>query len=255
MTSLSSRQIEHPALAPSTGCKAWRRQAAAAAGGRGARSCCSRSFPSIRCRCCSMAACISRHPASPASFNLYGYRQVLTWQSAVLFANTVGISLPKTIISLTLAVLFGLDHRAHRHAGTWRAGGPDHAAILLPPILTAMAWGMLQSSGRRPQSALAVGHRLGHRAGKRLFLWRRGLAHAAIFRAVPVLVRRGSLPRDGPAPEEARCMCGASRRRTFRRVTFALMLPATVTAISPQLHPRVEKLRVAAVLRLTGEIG
>ena len=85
----------------------------------------------------------STPPGIAGSFDLSGYRQVLTWPTAVLFANTVGISLLKTIISLALAVLFG-----------WiiaRTDTPARGALevlitlpfFIPPILTAMAWGML----------------------------------------------------------------------------------------------------------------
>ena len=36
-----------------------------------------------------------------------------------------------------------MDHRAHQHAGTWRAEVLITLPFFVPPILTAMAWGML----------------------------------------------------------------------------------------------------------------
>src|SRR3954454_16495738 len=47
----------------------------------------------------------STPPGMAGTFNLDGYRDVITLQSAVTLLNTVGISLAKTIPSVILAVL------------------------------------------------------------------------------------------------------------------------------------------------------
>ena len=95
MTSLSSRQIERPALAPSSRLQGLRdgklpRRLAIAA------LILLLAFLSLYPL--SMLLYGSLHSTPPGiagSFDLDGYLQVLTWQSAVLFANTVGISLPR----------------------------------------------------------------------------------------------------------------------------------------------------------------
>ena len=85
----------------------------------------------------------STPPGMAGTFNLDGYRDVITLQSAVTLLNTVGISLAKTIPSVILAVLLA-----------WilaRTDTPIRGALevlitlpfFIPPILTAMAWGML----------------------------------------------------------------------------------------------------------------
>ena len=85
----------------------------------------------------------STPPGAAGTFNLDGYAQVLTRQNLVTLLNTVGISLAKTIPSLAIAVLLA-----------WilaRTDTPFRGALevlvtlpfFIPPILTAMAWGML----------------------------------------------------------------------------------------------------------------
>ena len=105
MTSLSSRQIERPALAPSSRLQGLRdgklpRRLAIAA--------LILLLAFLTLYPLSMLLYGSLHSTPPGmagSFNLDGYRQILTWPTTVLFANTVGISFAKTIISLSLAVL------------------------------------------------------------------------------------------------------------------------------------------------------
>ena len=117
--------------------------------------------------------------------------------------------------------------------------------FFVPPILTAMAWGMLGNpqvgvinlawrwitgSDNAPVNVYSYGGVVWHMlqySTPFLFLF-----VVEAFRAMD------------PALEEASRMCGASQWRTFRRVTFALMMPAIVTALRPQLHPRVGKLRI-----------
>jgi iron(III) transport system permease protein len=85
----------------------------------------------------------STPPGMAGTFNLDGYRDVLTQQNLITLLNTVGISLAKTVPSLVLAVLLA-----------WilaRTDTPCRGALevlvtlpfFIPPILTAMAWGML----------------------------------------------------------------------------------------------------------------
>ena len=170
-------------------------------------------------------------PGIPGTFDLSGYRQVFTWQTAMLFANTVGISLIKTVIALALAVLFG-----------WiiaRTNTPARGALevlitlpfFVPPILTAMAWGML---GNPQVGVVNLAWRwISGSADPLVNIYSYGgviwhmLQYSTPFLFLFIVEAFRSMD---PALEEASRMCGASQWRTFRRVTFALMMPAVVTA-------------------------
>lgn len=173
----------------------------------------------------------STPPGMAGTFNLDGYRDVITLQSAVTLLNTVGISLAKTIPSVILAVLLA-----------WilaRTDTPFRAALevlitlpfFIPPILTAMAWGMLGN----PQVGLL----------NQLYQWGTGSETAPInvysYGGVVWHMMQYSVPflfllivdafrAMDPSLEEAATMCGASRLRTFRTVTLQLMLPALTGA-------------------------
>ncbi|MGE3865254.1 MAG: hypothetical protein AB7F71_25890, partial [Burkholderiaceae bacterium] len=85
----------------------------------------------------------SAPPGAPGGFNLDGYAEVLSSHNAKVLVNTIGISLSKTLIALVLAVILA-----------WivaRTDTPFRAQLeilitlpfFIPPILTAVAWGML----------------------------------------------------------------------------------------------------------------
>jgi iron(III) transport system permease protein len=173
----------------------------------------------------------STPPGMAGTFNLDGYQEVLTRQSLFSLLNTVGISLAKTIPSLVLAVSLA-----------WilaRTDTPFRGALevlitlpfFIPPILTAMAWGMLGN----PQVGLL----------NQLYQWATGSSSAPInvysYGGVVWHMMQYSVPflfllivdafrAMDPSLEEAARMCGASRWRTFRTVTLQLMLPALTGA-------------------------
>jgi iron(III) transport system permease protein len=170
-------------------------------------------------------------PGIAGSFDLSGYRQVLTWPTAMLFANTVGISLIKTAISLLLAVLFGwIIARTNTPArGTLEV--LITLPFFVPPILTAMAWGML---GNPQVGVVNLAWRwLTGSADPLVNIYSYGgviwhmLQYSTPFLFLFIVEAFRSMD---PALEEASRMCGASQWRTFLRVTFALMMPAVVTA-------------------------
>jgi iron(III) transport system permease protein len=231
MTSLSSHQIERPAMASSARLaglrdgKLPRRLAVAAL---------VLLLGFLSLYPLSMLLYGSLHttpPGIPGSFDLSGYRQVFTWPTAALFANTVGISLIKTVISLALAVLFG-----------WiiaRTNTPARGALevlitlpfFVPPILTAMAWGML---GNPQVGVINLAWRwISGSADPLVNIYSYGgvvwhmLQYSTPFLFLFVVEAFRAMD---PALEEASRMCGASQWRTFRQVTLALMLPAVVTA-------------------------
>ena len=174
----------------------------------------------------------STPPGTAGAFNLDGYRQIMTTHNLVVLLNTVGISFAKTVPSLVVAILLA-----------WIVARTDtpHRGVLevmvtlpffVPPILTAMAWGMLGNlqvglinqtwktitgSETSPINVYSYGGVIWHMSQYTttfLFLF---LVDA--FRAMD------------PALEEASRMCGASRWTTFRKITLFLLLPVLTSGV------------------------
>jgi iron(III) transport system permease protein len=174
----------------------------------------------------------STPPGTAGEFNLEGYRQIMTAHNAVVLLNTIGISFAKTVPSLAVAILLA-----------WiiaRTDTPCRGVLevlvtlpfFVPPILTAMAWGMLGNlqvglinqtwqaitgSETSPINVYSYGGVIWHMSQYTttfLFLF---LVDA--FRAMD------------PALEEASRMCGASRWTTFRKITLFLLLPVLTSGV------------------------
>jgi iron(III) transport system permease protein len=173
----------------------------------------------------------STPPGVAGTFTLEGYREAFTQQSVVSLLNTVGISLAKTIPSLALAILLAwiLARTDTPFRGTLEA--LITLPFFIPPILTAMAWGMLGN----PQVGLL----------NQIYQWVTGSDTSPINvysyggvvwhmmqYAVPflfLLIVDAFRAMDQSLEEAAR-MCGASRLRTFCTITMQLMLPALTGA-------------------------
>lgn len=173
----------------------------------------------------------STPPGMTGAFDLAGYREVFAVQNLVTLANTVGISLAKTIPSLICAVLLAwiLARTDTPFARTLET--LVTLPFFIPPILTAMAWGMLGN----PQVGLL----------NQLWQWATGAETGPInvysYGGVVWHMMQYSTPflfllivdafrAMDPSLEEAARMCGASRLRTFFTVTLQLMLPALTGA-------------------------
>ncbi|QOZ08036.1 iron ABC transporter permease [Bradyrhizobium sp. CCBAU 51765] len=169
----------------------------------------------------------STPPGMAGTFNLDGYQQVLTPESLLTLLNTIGISFAKTIPSVVLAVMLAwiLARTDTPFRGTLEV--LVTLPFFIPPILTAMAWGMLGN----PQVGLL----------NQLYQWITGSTDSPInvysYGGVVWHMMQYSVPflfllivdafrAMDPSLEEAARMCGASRWRTFRTVTLQLMLPA-----------------------------
>jgi iron(III) transport system permease protein len=85
----------------------------------------------------------STPPGVAGVFTLDGYRDIVSQQNLLTLLNTVGIALAKTIPSLVLAVLLAwiLARTDTPFRGTLEV--LVTLPFFIPPILTAMAWGML----------------------------------------------------------------------------------------------------------------
>jgi iron(III) transport system permease protein len=82
-------------------------------------------------------------PGEPATWSMAGWRAMLSRTNAIVFLSTVVLSLVKTVLSMGLVLLLA-----------WIVARTDTPArgtleilimlpFYIPPILTAMAWGML----------------------------------------------------------------------------------------------------------------
>jgi len=169
----------------------------------------------------------STPPGRAGEVYLGGHRSIFTASNMVVLLNTVGISLAKTIPALLMAVL--LAWIVARTDTPYR----DKLEVLItlpffvPPILTAMAWGMLGN----PQVGLL----------NQVWKWATGSQTSIInvysYGGVVWHMIQYSTPflflfivdifrAMDPSLEESSRMCGASRWRTFRNITLMLMLPA-----------------------------
>jgi len=174
----------------------------------------------------------STPPGMAGEFNLDGYRQILTNENFVILLNTIGISFAKTIPSMALAIF--LAWICARTDTPFR--GTLEVLITLPffipPILTAMAWGML---GNKQVGVINMA-----------WQWLTGLKDSPInvysYGGIVWHMAQYSTPflflfivdsfrAMDPSLEEASRMCGASRWRTLRRITLVLMMPAIVAAL------------------------
>ncbi len=183
----------------------------------------------------------STPPGMAGEFNLNGYRSIMNWTNFVVLLNTIGISLAKTIPSLALAVL--LAWIIARTDTPWR----DKLEVLItlpffiPPILTAMAWGMLGN----PQVGLL----------NQVWKWMTGATVSPInvysYGGIIWHMMQYSTPflflfivdifrAMDPSLEESSRMCGASRWRTFRNITLILMLPALTNSFILSLIRGIE---------------
>ena len=187
-------------------------------------------------------------PGAAGSFNLDGYRAMLSRSNAFVLLNTIGLSLVKTGLALVLALF--LAWIVARTDTPYR----DTLEILItlpfyiPPILTAMAWGMLAT----PKGGLI---NLGWTALTGL---REPLVNIYSYGGVVWHMMQYSTPflflllvsglrAMDPTLEESSRTSGASQWTTFRRVTLGLMLPVTTSAFLLSFIRGVESFESALI--------
>jgi iron(III) transport system permease protein len=173
----------------------------------------------------------STPPGIPGEFNLAGYAGLATGENLIVLANTVGISLVKTILSLALAVLLA-----------WIVARTDTPArgvlevlitlpFFIPPILTATAWAMLGNA--QVGTINLVWRWLVGGDGTLIDVYSYGgvvwhmMQYSTPFIFLFVVDAFRAMD---PSLEDSSRMSGASHWQTFWRVTFALMLPVTSAA-------------------------
>ena len=187
-------------------------------------------------------------PGTPGAWSLDGYRAMLSRGNAVVLLNTLGLSLVKTVLSMALALFLA-----------WivaRTDTPCRGALealialpfYIPPILTAMAWGMLGT----PRGGLI------NVAWTGLTGIREPLVNVYSYGGVVwhmmqysttflFLLMVGAFKAMDPSLEESSRMSGASTWTTFRRVTLGLMLPVTTSAFILSFVRGVESFESALI--------
>jgi len=187
-------------------------------------------------------------PGEVGVFSLDGYRAMLSAPNALTLLNTVGLSLVKTVLSMTLALFLA-----------WIVARTDTPArgslevlitlpFYIPPILTAVAWGML-ATPRGGLINVAWSALTGSRAPLVNVYSYGGVVWHMMQYSTPFLFLLivGAFKSMDPALEDSSRMSGASTWTTFRRVTLGLMLPVTTSAFILSFIRGVESFESALV--------
>ncbi|HTO12763.1 MAG TPA: iron ABC transporter permease [Candidatus Binatia bacterium] len=187
-------------------------------------------------------------PGEIGRFSLDGYRAMLSGPNALTLLNTVGLSLVKTVLSMALALFLA-----------WivaRTDTPGRASLevlitlpfYIPPILTAVAWGML-ATPRGGLINLVWSGLTGSRAPLVNVYSYGGVVWHMMQYSTPFLFLLivGAFKSMDPALEDSSRMSGASTWTTFRRVTLGLMLPVTTGAFILSFIRGVESFESALV--------
>lgn len=169
----------------------------------------------------------SAPPGSVGTHNLQGYRELFTSTTGVILLNTAIISLLHTLISLPIAAFL-----AWLVARTDMPGRGIFEVLLtlpffLPPILTAMAWGMLGN----PQvgSINLLWEAVTRSSTPLIDIYGRGgvVWHMCQY-SIPFLflILVDAFKAMDPSLEEASRMSGATGWTTARRIVITALLPA-----------------------------
>jgi iron(III) transport system permease protein len=190
----------------------------------------------------------STPPGAEGAFNLDGYRAMLSRTNAIVLLNTIVLSLVKTVLAMVVALFLA-----------WivaRTDTPGRAMLevlitlpfYIPPILTAMAWGML-ATPKGGLINLAWTGMTGSRDPLVNIYSYGGVVWHMMQYSTPFLflLMVGAFKSMDPALEESSRMSGATATTTFRRVTLGLMLPVTTSAFILSFIRGVESFESALI--------
>ena len=173
----------------------------------------------------------STPPGMEGVLNLDGYAKVMSPRNVSILFDTVLLSLAKTVISLGTAVLLAW---IIARTDTPMRGTLEVLITLpffIPPILTAMAWGMLGN----PQLGvinLAWTWLTGFQGPLvNVYSWGGVVWHMCQY-SIPFLFLFlvDAFRAMDPSLEDSSRMCGASRWMTFRRITILLIYPVLTSS-------------------------
>jgi iron(III) transport system permease protein len=187
-------------------------------------------------------------PGEAGTFSLDGYRAMLSATNGLVLLNTVGLSLVKTGLAMTLALF--LAWIVARTDTPYRSTLEVLISLpfYIPPILTAMAWGML-ATPKGGLINLAWSALTGSREPLVNVYSYGGVVWHMMQYSTPFLflLMVGAFRSMDPALEEASRTSGASSWTTFRRVTLGLMLPVTTSAFLLSFIRGVESFESALI--------
>jgi iron(III) transport system permease protein len=190
----------------------------------------------------------STPPGEPGTFSLDGYRAMLSGANGVMLANTVVLSLVKTGLSMLLALFLAWIVARTDTPGRGAFEVLITLPFYIPPILTAVAWGML-ATPRGGLINLAWSGLTGSREPLVNVYSYGGVVWHMMQYSTPFLFLFivGAFKSMDPALEDGSRMSGATTWTTFRRVTLGLMLPVTTSAFILSFIRGVESFESALV--------
>jgi iron(III) transport system permease protein len=187
-------------------------------------------------------------PGAPGTFNLDGYRAMLSGANGRVLLNTIGLSLVKTGLAMGLALflawIVARTDTPHRDTLEVLITLPFY----IPPILTAMAWGMLATPKGGLINLAWTGLTGLTEPLVNIYSYGGVVWHMMQY-STPFLflLMVGAFKSMDPALEESSRMAGASSWTTFRRVTLGLMLPVTTSAFLLSFIRGVESFESALI--------
>jgi iron(III) transport system permease protein len=187
-------------------------------------------------------------PGEAGAFSLAGWRAMLSGANAVVLLNTVGLSLVKTALAMALAILLAWIVARTDTPGRETLEVLITLPFYIPPILTAMAWGMLGTpkGGLINLAWTAVTGRPDPIVNVYSYggvVWHM-MQYSTPFLFLLIV---GAFKSMDPALEEASRLSGATGWTTFRRVTLGLMLPVTTSAFLLSFIRGVESFESALI--------
>jgi iron(III) transport system permease protein len=187
-------------------------------------------------------------PGETGAWSLAGWRAMFSRANGLVLFNTVILSLVKTVLAMGLALLLAWIVARTDTPGRETLEVLITLPFYIPPILTAMAWGMLGT----PKGGLInlAWTWLTGRAEPIVNVYSYGgvVWHMMQY-STPFLflLMVGAFKSMDPSLEEASRLSGASAWTTFRRVTLGLMLPVTTSAFILSFIRGVESFESALV--------
>jgi iron(III) transport system permease protein len=187
-------------------------------------------------------------PGEAGTFTLDGYRAMLSRTNALVLLNTIGLSLVKTGLAMVLALFLAwiVARTDTPYRGTLEV--LVTLPFYIPPILTAMAWGML-ATPKGGLINLAWTGLTGSREPLVNIYSYGGVVWHMMQYSTPFLflLMVGAFKSMDPALEESSRTSGATAFTTFRRVTLGLMLPVTTSAFLLSFIRGVESFESALI--------
>jgi iron(III) transport system permease protein len=173
----------------------------------------------------------STPPGMAGTFNLDGYANLASAENLQAMINTVALSLVKTMLSLSLAILLAWIVARTDTPGRGVLEALITLPFFIPPILTATAWAMLGNA--QVGTINLVWRWLTGGDGTLVDVFSYGgivwhmMQYSTPFIFLFVVDAFRAMD---PSLEESSRMSGASRWQTLRRITLVLLLPIITSA-------------------------